>query len=53
MTRYELRQMSRAELEKLFRERKAALIEVRDEIDRRDRENPKAIEVDFEQYVTK
>lgn len=53
MTRYELRNLSRAELEALFRERKAALIEVRDEIDRRDKDVPKDISVDFEQYITK
>lgn len=40
------------ELRELFEERKAALIEVRDEIDRRDalRGRP-AVDVDFTQYV--
>lgn len=44
-----LREMSRKELEREFEARKAALIEVRDEIDRRDRK-PVA-SVDFCDYV--
>ena len=52
MDKRELRNMSRQELEAEFEVRKAALIEVRDEIDRRDlwtvREGP---DVDFTRYV--
>lgn len=45
--------MSREALERLFAERKAALIEVRDEIDRRDREKGRAgVYVDFCKYVS-
>lgn len=44
-----LREMSRKELDKLFDERRRALIEVRDEIDRRERK-PVA-SVDFCDYV--
>lgn len=47
-----LRDMSRAELESLFEERKRLLIEVRDEIDRRDAERGrKGVDVDFCKYV--
>lgn len=47
-----LRNLTREELEKLFEERKKALIEVRDEIDRRDRDKGKPIaNVDFTKYV--
>lgn len=44
-----LREMSRKELDKLFDERRRALIEVRDEIDRRERK-PVA-DVDFCDYI--
>ena len=44
--------MSRDDLERLFEERKRALIEVRDELDRRDREWGKPrVNVDFTKYV--
>lgn len=47
-----VREMSREELEKEFEERKKALIEVRDEIDRRDSWVVKeGVNVDFTQYV--
>jgi len=47
-----LRDMSRAELESLFEERKRLLIEVRDEIDRRDAERGReGVDVDFCKYV--
>lgn len=47
-----LEDMSRAELEQLFEERKRMLIEVRDELDRRDRLSGKpGVDVDFTQYV--
>lgn len=50
----EIRKLSRAALESLFEERKRLLIEVRDEIDRRDADCGKpSAEVDFEEYVTK
>lgn len=45
----DLRRLSRKELEKLFGERRKALIEVRDEIDRRERK-PVA-SVDFCEYI--
>lgn len=48
-----VREMSREELEKEFEERKKALIEVRDEIDRRDSWVVKeGVNVDFTRYVT-
>ena len=48
----ELREMSREELEKEFEARKKALIEVREEIDRRDSWVAKeGVNVDFTQYV--
>lgn len=48
----DLRKLTRQELEKLFEERKNALVEVRDEIDRRDREKGKpVVNVDFTKYV--
>lgn len=48
-----LRDMSREDLEALFEERKRALIEVRDELDRRDREKRKEhLDWDYCQYVT-
>ncbi len=44
--------MDRRDLEALFEERKRALIEVRDELDRRDREERKrGVDVDFTQYI--
>lgn len=47
-----LMNMSREELERVFAERRMLLIEVRDEIDRRDRlEGRKGVEVDFTKYV--
>lgn len=47
-----LKSLTREELEKLFEERKKALIEVRDEIDRRDNDKGKPIaNVDFTKYV--
>lgn len=47
-----LREMDRPELERLFRERREALLEVRDELDRRDRELGKPrVNVDFTKYV--
>lgn len=47
-----LRGMSREELERLFAERRMLLLEVRDEIDRRDREWGKpGVDVDFTKYV--
>lgn len=47
-----IRDLSREELERLFEERKRALIEVRDEIDRRDSWVVKqGVCVDFTQYV--
>ena len=49
---YHLRSLSRPELERLFEERKAALIEVRDEIDRRDRDINTGIDFDFTKYVS-
>lgn len=49
---YALRSLTRPELERLFEERKAALIEVRDEIDRRDRDINTGIDFDFTTYVT-
>lgn len=45
----DLRKLSRKELEREFEARKAALIEVRDEIDRRD--SKPAADVDFCDYV--
>lgn len=50
----ELREMSRAELEREFAERRRALLEVRDELDRRDRESPgggRGTSVEFCDYV--
>ena len=47
-----LKDLSRDELERLFEERKKALIEVRDEIDRRDKWVVKeGVNVDFTRYV--
>lgn len=47
-----VKEMSRAELEALFEERKRLLIEVRDEIDRRDREKGRrGVDVDFCKYI--
>ena len=47
-----LRELSRKELEREFEARKAALIEVRDELDRRDRWVVKpGANVDFTKYV--
>ena len=47
-----LKRMSRAELESLFEERKRLLIEVRDEIDRREAERGReGVDVDFCKYV--
>ena len=49
-----LRQMSRDELERLFAERRMLLLEVRDELDRRDRElvgGGRRVNVDFTKYV--
>lgn len=46
-----LRKLSRKELEREFESRKAALIEVRDEIDRRDRDVMRGVNVDFTKYV--
>lgn len=52
MNQQELRAMSRAELVAEFEARKAALIEVRDEIDRRDSYVVKeGANVDFTRYV--
>lgn len=54
MSDKELREMSRPELERLFKERKKALIEVRDEIDRRDKDVKRVVNIDFaETYITK
>lgn len=48
----ELSKLSREELEALFEERKAALIEVRDELDRRDSYVVRrGVNVDFTKYV--
>lgn len=48
----DLRKLSRKELEALFNERRRALVEVRDEIDRRDREAGRpGVDVDFTKYV--
>ena len=50
----DLREMSRADLEREFEARKRALIEARDELDRRDRESPgggRGVDVDFTRYV--
>lgn len=50
----ELREMSRPELEREFAERRRALLEVRDELDRRDRESPgggRGTPVEFCDYV--
>jgi hypothetical protein len=47
-----IKELSRKELEKLFEERKKALLEVRDEIDRRDRDRDlTGVDVDFTKYV--
>ena len=47
-----LRELSREALEREFEVRKAALIEVRDELDRRDRWVVKpGVNVDFTKYV--
>ena len=47
-----VRSMDRRELEALFAERRKALLEVRDELDRRDRERGKPnAGVDFTKYV--
>ena len=50
----DLREMSRADLEREFAERRRALLEVRDELDRRDRESPgggRSASVEFCDYV--
>ena len=48
-----VKEMSRVELEREFEERKRLLIEVRDEIDRRDSwEVKEGVNVDFSQYVS-
>lgn len=53
MNMEDLRSLSRERLEVLFAERKAALLRVRDELDRRDREEgKKGAVVDFCKYVT-
>lgn len=46
-----LRELSRKELEREFEARKAALIEVRDEIDRRDRGAGRGVDVEWTKYV--
>lgn len=47
-----LRELSRKELEREFEARKAALIEVRDEIDRRDSYVVRpGVNIDFTKYV--
>ena len=46
-----LRELSRKELEREFEARKAALIAVRDEIDRRDRDVSHAPKVEWTDYV--
>lgn len=47
-----LKEMSREQLNALFEERKKALIEVRDEIDRRDRDRGReGVDFDFTKYV--
>ena len=47
-----LREISREDLEREFEVRKASLIEVRNELDRRDAEKGKpGVEVDFTKYV--
>lgn len=47
-----LRELSRKELEREFEARKAALIEVRDELDRRDALGVRpGVDVDFTKYV--
>lgn len=47
-----LRELSRSELEREFESRKAALIEVRDELDRRDAYVVRpGVNVDFTKYV--
>ena len=50
----DLRSMDRVELEREFAARKKALLEVRDELDRRDREQVgggRRVNVDFTKYV--
>lgn len=46
-----LRELSRKELEREFEERKKALIEVRDEIDRRERGTGREAKVEWTKYV--
>ena len=46
-----MRELSRKDLERDFEARKAALIEVRDEIDRRDRNVRSATRVEWTDYV--
>lgn len=46
-----IREMSDAELRSLFEERKRLLLEVRDEIDRRERDRKPVVEIDFTKYV--
>lgn len=46
-----LRKLSRRELEAEFEARKRALIEVRDEIDRRDRDRRPGADVEWTEYV--
>lgn len=48
----ELRYLPMDQLRVLFEQRKAALIAVRDEIDRRERDERKGIDFDFCKYVT-
>ena len=52
MNKQELRSMGRAALQKLFEERRRELVEIRDEIDRRDAWVVKeGVNVDFTEYV--
>lgn len=52
MNKQELREMSRAALDALFEERRRELVEIRDEIDRRDSWVVKeGVNVDFSEYV--
>ena len=47
----DIRKMSREDLEREFETRKAALIEVRDEIDRRERGTGREAKVEWTKYV--
>ena len=52
MNKQELRSMERAALDALFEERRRELVEIRDEIDRRDAYVVKErVNVDFTEYV--